>query len=123
MAAVLQGPSALRPTQRPLNGVEVSRRRCRHRLLRQLLSVVVDRDERVGPLCESLPSVTMVLSPLSRGIAQDRSVDTPELGRDHAPIKSRRPFRRVRQAANPLQATTPRPGSTYLSQTRRTAES
>jgi hypothetical protein len=47
-------------------------------------------------------------------------VDTAELGRCHAPIKSRRPVLYVRRAAHRLQATTIRSGTSYLSQTHRT---
>src|SRR6266545_4077620 len=45
--------------------------------------------------------------------AEDRSTDTPEWGRCHAPMKSRRPVRRVRRPAQRMHAT-PRGWATSL---------
>lgn len=64
-----------------------------HRGVPPLVQVRADRHHaRVSP-------------PFTRGTAEDRSADTPESGRGHAPIRSRRPVRRVRRAALPMEAT------------------
>src|SRR5712691_10097293 len=63
-----------------------------------------DRCHRRRQACASACESRLLVSPWSclllQGIAKDRSVDTAELGRCHAPIKSRRPVLCVRRAAN-----------------------
>ena len=91
----------------PATQLEVPRRGRPDGLLGELAARARRRPPRCASACADRPrsSPCPRLLPSRGDDAEDRSADTPESGRSHAPIKSRRPVRRVRRPAHRMQAT------------------
>ncbi len=96
VAAVLERPAPLRRTGRPSaaarggpSGVAP------HRLLGELATGLAHGHDRVRALVQIRAEDDHVRVSSSHEVTEDRSADTAEWGRSHAPIKSRRPVRRV----------------------------
>ncbi len=98
-------PTPLGPSRRPAAELEVARVRRGDRLLGQLATRCIDHDDGVTPLVQIRAQDDHVCVSSSSEVTPGRSADTPESGRSHAPIKSRRPVHRVSRPAKRMEAT------------------
>jgi len=105
VAAVLEAPGPLGPLGRPATELEVARVRRGDRLLGQLATRCIDHDDGVTPLVQIRAQDDYVSVSSSSEVTTGRSADTPESGRSHAPIKSRRPVHHVSRPAKHMEAT------------------
>ena len=105
VAAVLERPAALRETGRPAAELEMPVRIRPDRLLAEPAAGLAHRHDRVPALVQIRSQDDHVRVSSSLEVTEDRSVDTAELGRSHAPIKSRRPVCRVSGPAQAMEAT------------------
>jgi hypothetical protein len=75
------------------------------RSLGELAAGFIDGNDGVRSLVRIDSNDDHVAVFLFVGVDEDRSADTPELGRSHAPVKSRRPVQYVRRPAEHIVAT------------------
>jgi hypothetical protein len=94
--AVLERPAPVGPADGPASQLEMPLARGGDGLLVELAPGLVDHHDRVAPLVQICAQDDHVPVSSSYEVTnEDRSADTPEWGRCHAPIKSRRPVRRA----------------------------
>ena len=106
VAAVLERDRPLRPSAEPAAELEMAGRWHPPSSRRACVPVPSTATRVWLRLCRSAPMTTISRVSSQPGVtAEDRSTDTPEWGRCHAPMKSRRPVRRVRRPAQRMQAT------------------
>src|ERR687886_2558171 len=87
--AVLQRPAPLRPLLRPAQQLQMAGAGGYCSSAAELAAIAVHRHHRVRALVAV--ALECHLDPSPPGGIRVRSADTPEWGRCHAPIKSRRP--------------------------------
>lgn len=107
MTAVLERERPLPPAASPAEELEMTLGRRRHGLFGEFAAVAVDGHDGVRSLVRIGPGRPCACLLLTGADDEDRSADTPEWGRSHAPIKSRWPVRHVRRQANEIEATPP----------------
>ena len=101
--AVLERPASVGPPGRPAPAARGARRGVAGIVFSaELATRLVDRHDRVPALVQiraedhHVHRLLLIIE-----VTEDRSADTPESGRSHAPIKSRRPVCRVSRPAQP----------------------
>ena len=97
----MSGPA----TGPPSGAARGGRRRSPCRLVGELPTGRIDHDDGLTPLVEIRSQDDHIAVSSSHEVTTGRSADTPEWGRSHAPIKSRRPVHDVSRPAKRMEAT------------------